>query len=75
MQNGDFPGNGAKSLDYRRILHYKKGYENHNGGEWTFGDFPRKNRRMSPGFSYVPIPPHSHEEEKLCVVVSYVWRF
>lgn len=23
MQNGDFPGMGAKSLDERRILHYK----------------------------------------------------
>ena len=25
MQNGDFPGNSAKLLDYQVILHYKLG--------------------------------------------------
>ena len=36
MQNGDFPGNSAKSLDYLVFLYYKKGYENHNGVAWAF---------------------------------------
>ena len=50
MQNRDFPGNGSKSLDYRLILHYKKGYENHNGDAWTLPVCSRK-AADSPGIS------------------------
>jgi hypothetical protein len=56
MQNGDFPGKGAKSLDYRLILDYKKGYENHNGAAWAFSVFHGKRCGFPGIFSRSHIP-------------------